>query len=478
MKIISVEEMYTLDQQTCDALDITSFELMQKAAHSLNNYLRQFLDFSHKVVVLAGKGNNGGDAIILHQLIQDYTNSSLYIFGKGKQSLDNKIALSTCQDYKVNDTEEFLNALDEATHVIDGLFGIGFKGELEELSYLTEKVNDSEAFIYSVDIPSGVDGNNGIASYGAIEADETLVIEHLKYGNILQDGLDNSKKNTILKVGIKDTEADSTFIEKPYLFPRKHNSHKYNHGSIMIVGGSHGMTGAPILAGLAAYRSGAGLVHMSILDKHFDCILNAPVEMMVHKHRHLRDLQKKLVKKSAIVFGMGLGRKDSANDDICKHLVTSDIPTVIDADGIYYLKKHLAKVTNNIVITPHYGELAILLDKPLREIQQSPIEAVKEVVENPNITIILKGPTTIIANKDRMVFSSLGNPGMATAGSGDVLAGIVAKFLTDDPMDAAIKGVYVHSFAGNEAKNRYGEESLMATDIIEYIPEAIKKLQS
>lgn len=476
MKIISVEEMYSLDQQTCEKLDISSFELMQKAAQSLDNYLKQYLDISHNVVVLAGKGNNGGDAIILHQLLQEYTNSSLYIFGKGKQSLDNKIALSTCMDYKVNDTEEFLNALENATHVIDGLFGIGFKGELQELGYLTEKVNDSDAFVYSVDIPSGIEGNNGLASYAAIKADETLVIEYLKYGNILQDGLDHSKKNTILKIGIEESDTDSELIKKPIIHPRKHSSHKYNYGSIIIIGGSHGMTGAPIMTGLAAYRTGAGLVHMSILEKYYNCILNAPYEMMIHKHKNLKELQKKLVKKSAIVFGMGLGRKDTINEDILKHLLSADIPTVIDADGIYYLKKHLSKVENNIIITPHYGELAILLDRPLREITENPVGAVREVTQNPNITVVLKGATTIIANKDRMIFSSLGNPGMATAGSGDVLAGIIAAFLKDDPIDACKKGVYLHSAAGNEARKLVGEESLMATDIIEQIPEAMKKL--
>ncbi len=475
MKVISTKEMYQLDQQTCKNLNITSFELMTKAAKSMSLYLKEHLNFSHNVIVIAGSGNNGGDAILLHQYIREYTNSTLYIFGGANQSKDNKEAL-TCS-YK-DSVREFNSDLKKATHIIDGLFGIGFKGELGEISKITKAVNSSSTFVYSIDIPSGINGNNGLASKDAVLADETLVVEHYKYGNLLQDALDHSKKNTIIKIGIEDSTSDSTTILNPTIQKRKHNSHKYNYGSVLIIGGSTGMTGAPVLSSMAALRSGTGLVHLSILEKHFNALKDVPIEIMVHKHITTHDIQNLFYKKSAIVFGMGLGRNDDINDKICEELVKCNVPTIIDADGIYYLKNHLENVQSDIIITPHFGELSILLDIPLSKIQQDPMKYVKQLTKNKLITVILKGPTTVIAKEETLIFSSSGNPGMATAGSGDVLAGIISRFLVDDTLQAATNGVYIHSRAGKLAQKEFGEEGMIATDIIKYIPTIIKRLQN
>lgn len=267
--------------------------------------------------------------------------------------------------------------------------------------------------------------------------------------------------------------------EKFILRKRQANSHKYDYGSILIVGGNIGMTGAPLISAYSAMRTGSGLSAIAIQEKYIQYLNNIYPEIMVRPYKDEKDFLKLLHKKDAIAFGPGLGRVDEYGG-ILETLIDKQLPLIIDADGIYYLNrlKNKIKRPNNIVITPHYGEMALFLDTDSKAVSKDPISFIKQVTKQYGIMVVLKGPTTFIADENEIIHSSLGNPGMATAGSGDVLTGIITSLVGQglSMLEACKLGVYIHSKAGCLASEKNGEYSMMATDIINEIPQILKDI--
>ena len=500
-RIVNVDEMRYMDEYTCNQLDMSSLDLMQQAGGVI--YLSLVEDVgidkeSDQILVVSGVGNNGGDGLVVAMnLSQNGYMVKVVIVGKlASLSNEAKEMLEKVKKQNIDvliledniNLSKFAILIRQATLLIDAIFGIGLKRNIEGLHYdVINVINLSSADVASIDIPSGINADNGLVYGIAVKADFTFIIQNYKVGNLIGDAADYHGSKILLDIGIlKVVSKTRRFLinQEDYLniLPsRLNNTHKYHYGNVLTIGGSKGMMGAPLLSAYAALRCGSGLSSIAYKEKYQQDIIKIYPEIMTTTYQNINELIEFTNKKNVVIFGPGLGKNDEENLDILRTLLNLNVLLVIDADGIYYLKQLLNefKSLKNVIITPHYGEMAMLLDLTSKEIEQNPLEHVKVLTNKYKLTVILKASTTIIANENSIYFSNYGNPGMATAGSGDVLSGIVGSMIGKGLkiMDAAKIGVLLHSMAGEAAKDEVGEESLIAIDIIKYLPTVLKKLK-
>ena len=500
-RIVNVNEMRFMDEYTCTQLDMSSLDLMKQAGGVIYLCILEDIGIDKsldKILIVAGTGNNGGDALVVGVnliengykvkvvMVGDLTTQTDESKDMLKKILNKKVEVLFVNDKAILPKLSIL--LRQSTLLIDGIFGIGLKREVSGIYKDTiNLINLSSVDVASIDIPSGINADNGKVSGIAIQADYTLIVQNYKVGNLLGDAVDYHGAKILLDIGILKVVCKSRrfLLEKDdylkTLPPRQNNTHKYHYGNLLTVGGSKGMMGAPLLAAYATLRTGSGLSSIAYKEKYHQSVINIYPEVMTTTYQSIDELLEFTNKKNVIIFGPGLGKKDDENLDILRSLLKLDIPMVIDADGLYYLKQLLKEFKNlkKIVITPHYGEMAMLLDTDTLSIEEKPLEHIKTLTEKYKLSVVLKGATTIIANKNSMYFSNYGNPGMATAGSGDVLSGIIGSMIGKGLkiIEACRTAVLIHSLAGELAKDELGEESIIATDIIKYIPTVLKELK-
>jgi NAD(P)H-hydrate epimerase len=494
-QIVSKEEMRQLDKLTMDNKKLSSFEVMYQAGEALFQYIysNNLVNIDDSISIVAGNGRNGGDALVIgEKMIEAGFNPSFLIIGDSNEMCEeslqmcNRLSESGNDLYWVDDDGDdvFLNNVEESTVIIDGIFGTGVKNYVKGLyKVVIETINNSYARVISIDIPSGINANNGIKVGVSIKANDTLVIQHFKQGNLLNDALDYHGVIHIVDCGILSNyfPEKQEILELSYLnnriSKRIHNSYKYIYGNILTIGGSKGMMGAPLLSSYSALKTGSGLSSILIKDSHLRYFNNIYPELMFDTYMGLEDIPAQVKSKTCIIFGPGLGKNDAENLDILSYLLQTEIPLLIDADGIGYLKLLKKDYSNreNIIITPHYKEMADFLDLSVNEVALEPILISKNIAHKYNVTVVLKGACTIITNNIETYFSVNGNPGLATAGTGDILTGIMASFLGRgiSPIESAKISVLIHSKCAKYAKDIYGEESMIASNIIEFLPRVI-----
>lgn len=493
--IITVEEARIMDEDTCREKHLNPFDLVCQAGEKLALYFQEKIKLKkHEIItIIAGIGNNGCDSLVMGlNLLKAGYSVSFIILGKEKEikleawSIINHLQNNNAQVLIVDREDKlhhFEKAIKTSNYLVDGIFGTGLNRSVEGIyKKVISTMNASSLPIFSIDIPSGINGNTGKVENIAIHAKDTAIIQNYKVGNLLNDALDFHGKSFIIDIGLLDNSiGKSRYLldveSLPCLPPRLNNSHKYHYGNILTIGGNQGMIGASIMSSYSALRTGSGLVTIA-LPKSLPITLPYP-EIILGYYQDINDFKLLLKKRSIVIFGPGLGKENALNYEILEILLTSQIPLLVDADGLFYLKKFLTKeeFLSQVIITPHLGEFAQLLDKDIDSIAN--INVLENLAKQYKLTIVLKGPCTLIANEKEICFSASGNPGLATAGSGDVLSGIIASLIGQgfDLMDAAKLGVYLHSQAGNLAALKYGQDSLIATDISNYLPEALKQYQ-
>lgn len=494
-QIVSNEEMRQLDKLTMETNHISSFELMYQAGKGLFNYIytNNLVNVEDSILIVSGMGKNGGDALIIGELmIEAGFSTSFLIVGEVDKMCQESLIMykrlketgSVIHTVKEENNDEYITFIEESTVVIDGIVGTGIKRYIKGLyKNVIECINNSYARVISIDIPSGINANNGIKMGSSIQANHTLIVQTYKQGNLLNDALDYHGVMHVVDCGILFTyfPEKQQLLELSYLdnrIPKRvNNSYKYVYGNVLTIGGTKGMMGAPLLSAYSALKTGSGLSSILIKEKHLKYFTNLYPELMYDTYMGLEDIPSQVKRKNCIVFGPGLGKNDEENLSVLGYLLETNIPLVIDADGIGYLKLLKKEYSNreNVIITPHYKELADFLDLTVSEVQDEPILLSKNVAHKYNVTVILKGPCTIITNNIETYFSVNGNPGLATAGSGDVLSGIIASFVGRgmNALDSAKTGVLIHSKCASYAKEVYGEESMIATNVIEFLPKVI-----
>lgn len=478
--VLSVQEMKEIEALTLKELKIKEIDLMKQAGLELTD---DFLDRAkpeiHDVIsIVSGIGHNGGDGLVMYlELLKKGYKPKMIILGSvEKASASYKyyfdmVTRETKVIFLTKETDmDVQKALVSSKYIVDALIGVGLRRPLEgQYLKLVSYINALDKIIYAVDIPTGLHPNNGLKFKEAIVADYTGVIGFYKYGNIINDALDYHGDIKVLDIGlVKKHSVDVKLIsEKDFSIEpkkRKHNSYKYHYGLGYFIGGSKSMPGAINMSVLAALRSGQGIAHVyqeNPIPRHLEVI-----------YGHIHD-QIDFSRPDSIVFGPGLIGDDDIYQEIYNTINGSAIKTVIDGGGLKYVD--LDNIKNpNMIITPHEKEFSDLFSVGVDDVEHHPFDYIKQVVQR-NITLILKGQTNVIANKQHIYLYQAKNPGLATAGSGDVLTGIISSYLIDnEPITASIKAVLLHSKAAKYAKETYGEVSMMASDIIDHIHHALK----
>ncbi len=499
MYIYTADEMKAIDEKTIGGDEGKSLELMEKAAKSIYNVLSDRITGKKKhkqILAVCGKGNNGGDGLALSRLLGNDGFNIRVLMTAGEKELKKdtsvelkRLEISTDNVYYLGSSsrETLDQIVGDSDLIIDAIFGTGFKGKVDgELSDIILKINDSKATVVSIDIPSGLDGNNGRVYGSAIKADFTVVVDSLKTGNLLGRapdlngeiivgegiGLDKSQASTDKKLLSGKTAGK--------MKTRRSSGHKYDFGSLAVAGGSIGMTGAPLLSAKSGLGSGCGLATV-LIDKEAYAYCNSPwPEVMIKPYANEVEFEKLLERAAAAVFGPGMGM-DEKYDKIMIKTLKRDIPTVVDADGIYRLNKvrdQLVLNEKSLIITPHLGEMAKLFRVKTDDVLDDPIYFVKSAVACYNAVVVLKGPCTVIGAKNGLWFYYKPNSGMASGGSGDVLSGIIGGLCAQgcDTLEAAKKGVVIHGTAGEIARAEKNEWGMCTEDIINNIYKGIEPL--
>lgn len=479
--VLSVEEMREIELLTKKSLGVNDIDLMALAGKKLaDDFILRVKPQPHDIISLvAGLGNNGGDGLVMAlDLFKRNYKVKVILIGQMSHSSPtfkhyfDLIKQSQKVFFVSKDNEnEIEKLLLSSTIIIDGIFGLGLDRPLSD-HYLTliKKINQYQKTVYAIDIPSGIHPMNGLKMPDAIQADYTGVIGYYKFGNLLRDALDYHGYICLLDIGLvkkHHTQAhlieDSDFSIQPE--KRKHHSHKYDYGLGYFIGGSKTMSGAINLSVLAAMRSGLGI---------------ANVFQENPQTRHLEVLYKDIMdnidftKVDSIVFGPGLLTGVKRYQSLYQEVNETEIKTVIDGGGLSYID--LNEVSNpNLVLTPHMKEFSDLVSASINDIENDLMSYIKRVTDQ-GVTLLLKGETTIIANKNHIYLYQAKNPGLASAGSGDVLTGMIASYFKgSDVFLACVKAVILHSQASKLARKQFGETSMMASDIINHIHHILKE---
>lgn len=344
--------------------------------------------------------------------------------------------------------------------------------------HLTRQIDDlliPSIPVLSIQFPFALDPVSGLIRNSTVQSTYTLVIHHLCYAYVLNDGYDVCGKliHITLNELLPWSEHMVYYLPKASMKldipPRKHHSHKYDYGHALIIGGSPTMMGSVALSSTAAFRSGCGLVSLAVFTSNLPYTRMLPYEIMTPTYHDESSFTQLLDKKSSVAFGMGLS-KEPLPFDMANILLDKDIPLVIDADGLFHCKKMLKKPHQNtrVVLTPHIKEFASLLNLSIFEVQQDPIRYAQTFAKETSSIVLLKGPCTIIASAHKVVLVEAGHPGLAKAGSGDVLAGVIATYLAKntDIYKATLNALIHVTLVSEICLSKYSMESLLASDVV------------
>jgi NAD(P)H-hydrate epimerase len=509
MKLLTPLQMKTIDQTAIERIGIPGIVLMENAALQVVAKATSMLKGrGNPITVIAGAGNNGGDAFAVtrHLLSLGY---SISCYGMipleqytGDAYTNGMILKNMGLHIPVISDDQALERLAQSCRqsdlVIDGLFGTGLNREVEGLwSRVIDVVNENAPLVLSIDIASGVDGLTGKIMGNCIRADATVTFFLPKLGMAQYPGAACMGEVTVADIGIPYALAEGldtpVLLEKEemaQLLPfRPRDGHKGTFGRILMLAGSAGMTGAAYLSASAAYRMGTGLVKLALPQSCMGTLAQLIPEAVLaglperDGHSTLMDgeVLKELIDKSdALLIGPGLSCNDDTHALVKQVVECCEKPVVFDADALNILAQDKTLLDNlrcEAIITPHPAEMARLAGMTAAEVQADRLKIARQFADEYGLTVVLKGAGTVIAANDgRVSINSTGNEGMATAGSGDVLAGMVVSLLGQGllPYDAARAGAFYHGLAGDLAAGEMGTSSLMATDILAHIAAALK----
>ncbi|MCL5267820.1 MAG: NAD(P)H-hydrate dehydratase [Bacteroidetes bacterium] len=515
--LLTSDEMRECDRESVQTGKVSGNSLMEKASLGVAKVATRLLGDvrGKRIAVLCGKGNNGGDGFgASFYLSQMGAGVTLLLIEKPEEiSGDAKIFYDKLNHLPPDEgSVEILEiegdagtpSLDDYNLVIDAVLGTGLSGDPKEAAQKAiDMMLQTRTPVLAVDIPTGLNSNSGMVYTTAPTAAATATMGSLKRGLLMNDGKEKCGKVFVVDIGMpKDLAAFkevNTFVvgceDVRMMLPRRRaETHKHAVGKIFGLVGSVGLTGAGVMVGQAAMRAGAGAVVLGVpsdLNPIFESklteVMTIPLPQTADGSLSLAVLlqvQKNLGWADALVIGPGISRNQETAQLVAKLIRSYDGTILIDADGLNAIADQagiLQETHAEIILTPHHGEFSRLSKFSVEEIARDRVELARRYAKENKVTLVLKGSPTVIASKEGKVYvSTHGNPGMATAGSGDVLTGIIAAMLGQklSPVDSAIAGAYLHSVAGDVALESKGVYSLIATDIIESLPEAFKRIRN
>jgi hydroxyethylthiazole kinase-like uncharacterized protein yjeF len=526
MKILTAAQMGDVDRLTTERFRVPSVLLMENAGRSVADELEKAVSGLRRkrIMVLCGRGNNGGDGFVAARyLALRNAKPSIVLFCdpaklRGDALTNWGIVHALGLPIRVilpgADIRSNLENISDPDVIVDALFGTGLSKPIgADFRPVVEWINraSSTAFVASIDIPSGLYADSSTIPGPAVKADLTVTFSALKLVHVVPPASDYAGKVVLAPIGsppvlFEDPSYLLNLIDKTQVrkaLPRRaRDSHKGTFGHVYVVAGSRGKSGAALMTGLAALRSGTGLVTLWVPEGlHRDIVGKFP-ELMTEflaetdggtsDHTGADKVLISLSQIQALVIGPGLTIESSTRKLVWRLVRNSSVPVVVDADGINAFAPPAEPIENEagqpIILTPHPGEMARLMGKTVPQVQKNRLETALECAQRHQCYVILKGFQTLIAAPDGKLFiNSTGNPGMATGGSGDILAGMVGRFVAGwnakgaglmkaDLTDYLSAAVYIHGLAGDLAAEEKGMESLIATDLLTYLPQAFKRV--
>uniref|UniRef100_A0A7C5V3P8 Bifunctional NAD(P)H-hydrate repair enzyme n=1 Tax=Caldicellulosiruptor owensensis TaxID=55205 RepID=A0A7C5V3P8_9FIRM len=508
MFVLTSSQMREIDRKASQEIGIPEVVLMENAGFCVFEEIKKDFEVlkDKNIAVFCGKGNNGGDGfVVARYLAQVCPNVKVFLFDENV-TLTSKVFLDILKrlevDVKILSAELLLSLKSQRFDIIvDAIFGIGLSKDIDGLyKKAIEYINNSNAYVYSVDIPSGICSDTAQVKGCAVRASKTVTFVYPKIGHILYPGSYYCGKVVVKDIGIpekiiKDIKvkiltAEDLDVSKFYRYP---DSHKGDYGKVGIVAGSRYYPGAAVLCSNAAIKSGCGLCYLITPQEtlYFQSlrkpeIIVLPVESKegVISFDGFVKFKEYFAKLDVLGFGCGLTR-DSEVEKILIHILESfQIPIVIDADGLNVLassqkaKNLLASYKSQKVLTPHYMEAARLLGVDVKDVAKNPVDAATKVAREFEAICVLKGSRTIITDGDKVFINVLGNPGMAKGGSGDVLTGIILSMIAQgySAFEAAKISVYLHSLSADILLEKKTMQTILPSDIIEGLDSAIRRL--
>ena len=513
MLVVTAEQMREMDRLTIQKYAVSSLVLMERAGEAITEaILKRFGKVARKgVLIVAGKGNNGGDGFVVARLLkQKHIPCEVILLAKpdelSSDAARNHQAYLKIRGKVVHVTAGKLDRLADCMSgkgvLVDAILGTGVKNEVRGLyADAITFMNAAGIPIVAVDIPSGLHTDKGMPLDVSIQAEMTVALGYPKLGEVIYPGLNYVGDLVVADIGI-DPQAVAEVGPKTELLEREEigwlvpirepETHKGTYGHLVVVAGSRGKTGAAVLACRAAMRSGAGLVTVAAPRSLNDIFATSLVEVMTEPLRDNAteemelpsddEWRRLLERKDALLFGPGIGVNDATRNTLRWLLKNLDLPWVIDADGLNNLAldiDRLRRAKTPPVVTPHPGEMARLIGTDSATVNQDRIGVARAFATENCCYVVLKGARTVIATADGKVFiNPTGNPGMASGGMGDVLAGMLAALLGQgfSPEDAMKLGVYLHGFVGDRVATEKGEIGLIASDVIERLPAGMRAL--
>ncbi|MDP2944992.1 MAG: NAD(P)H-hydrate dehydratase [Atribacterota bacterium] len=514
MKVVTSQQMREIDRKAIEENKISGLALMENAGLRIFQSLKDIYSDLRlkKIIIFAGSGNNGGDGFVVARHLYDYgVKVKVFLlapFHKIKDeagenlNIIDKVGVELIEVETVK-LEEIQKVIQNSDLIIDAILGTGLQGRVTDLkAEIINLINVANKEVVAIDVPSGLNADSGKIEGPCIKATHTITLALPKIGLLLFPGASFAGKVKVEDIGIpsyllKNNKIKTNMITKEIvksLLPfRATYSHKGSFGKVLILAGSVGMTGAAYLASEAAMRSGTGIVVLGIprslnqiMEIKLTEVMTLPLAETVKQSlgEEAEETISKLMKNYSVLgIGPGISRQAETQRLVRKIIEKSNIPLVVDADAIYALSKDtniLKKVKVPMVITPHPGEMAKLINKGIDYILDNQLDIAREIAQEFGIVVVLKGARTIVANKEGEAYINIGdNSGMATGGTGDVLTGIICSLIAQgaDSFSAAIAGVYIHSLAGDLARDIKGERGMIASDILSHVPQAFLSLE-
>lgn len=494
--ILSSREMKDCDTATIEHFGVPSVVLMEKASLQIASEIRRRFSKDYSILIVCGSGNNGGDGFAVGRILflEGYPVTFYFAGKEEKCTTETKRQLQIAKRYEIpfiGTLSEKENKKHENTYdvIVDALFGNGLVRDIEGVyAEWIRTLNDLPGYKIAVDLPSGISADTGAVMGCAFRADLTVAVAYAKRGHLLYPGAEFCGELVIKDIGISEHSflGKMPSVREPeekdlyeHLPVRAAHSNKGTFGKVLVIAGSKGMAGAACFAAKAAYRSGCGLVKVFTSEDNRMILQNLVPEAVLATYEEDHPVKQQLTElitwADVIVAGPGLGQGETADEIIRTVLNQSDVPTILDADALNLISRNpevLKNVRAQTAITPHIGEMARLTGKTIPEIKNDLIGTAQVFAGEYQIVCLLKDAHSVCAvpSGETYLITS-GNSGMATAGSGDVLTGIIGALcgMGLGLEEAVPYGAYLHGMAGSYAAAKKGQYSLMASDILEHI---------
>ena len=509
MRVLTVENTRKVERLANES-GISYLQLMENAGSYCARIIRQTFENTNKrnVLIVCGKGKNGGDGfVIARKLFENGYKVNVVMAmglptdGESSEMLSRIRAMGINIAYFNETTDKYF---EDAQIIIDCIFGVGFRGEPDAtITSLINKINNSSATVVSIDVPSGLEGDSNKAPNNSITADMTIAVLVMKPVHVLKPSMEKCGKVVVAPLGIPEkcySQVNTTLFTmsvdelKPFFKKRETDSHKGTFGTVLVIGGSYEMPNAVYFASQGAVNSGAGLVKVAFPSVAYNAIAPKTYEQILiplesNKKGRIsqnatKRLEAELKKCSCVLLGCGMGNDEDTKAVAEFVIKNAEVPIILDADGINCLKDNIDIIDsakNPVILTPHPKEMSRIAGVTVDEIQKNRGAVVSSFTKAHKSILVLKGASTLVGSTDYddIYVNSTGNPGMATGGSGDILAGIIASFVAQgvDPFTSAVAGVNIHGMTGDKVTEKYSMMGNTPTLMLNELPLILKKIE-